>query len=138
MNWEFEKDMMEFVDEDGESYISNYAYDPRLIKIENTYYIVWCTDFCGPALAVAKTTDFKKFVRIENMSLPFNRNGVLFPRRINGNYVMMSRTSDSGHTPFGNIFVSESPDMIFWGKHKCVMTKSNNIWWQDLKIGGGS
>ena len=39
--------------------------------------------------------------------LPFNRNGVLFPRKIGGKYVMLSRPSDNGHTPFGDIFVSQ-------------------------------
>ena len=33
---------------------------------------------------------------------------------------MFSRPSDSGHTPFGDIFYSESPDMIHWGCHPKV------------------
>jgi beta-1,4-mannooligosaccharide/beta-1,4-mannosyl-N-acetylglucosamine phosphorylase len=74
---------------------------------------------------------------MENAFLPFNRNGVLFPRRINGNYMMLSRPSESGHTPFGDIFISESPDMVYWGKHRHVMSRGNN-WWEGLKIGGGA
>ena len=35
---------------------------------------------------------------------------------------MLSRPSDNGHTPFGDIFYSESPDMCFWGKHRHVMS----------------
>ncbi|MCL2434081.1 MAG: glycosylase, partial [Clostridia bacterium] len=67
---------------------------------------------------------------------PFNRNGVLFPRKINGKYMLLSRPSDNGHTPFGDIFLSESPDLVYWGKHRRVMTKGPN-WWQYAKIGGG-
>ena len=26
-----------------------YAYDPRLVKVEDTYYIIWCQDFYGAA-----------------------------------------------------------------------------------------
>lgn len=137
ISWKIEEKGIEFVDEDGQPYQPLYAYDPRLVKVEDTYYIIWCTDFYGAALGVAKTTDFKKFVRIENPFLPFNRNGVLFPRKINGNYVMLSRPSDSGHTPFGDIFLSESPDMNYWGKHRHVMSKGGNGWWQNVKIGGG-
>lgn len=48
---------------------------------------------------------------------------------------MLSRSSDSGHTPFGDIFLSESPDMTYWGKHRHVMGKSSE-WWESLKIGG--
>ena len=75
--------------------------------------------------------------RIENPFIPFNRNAVLFPRKINGNYVLLSRPSDSGHTPFGDIFLSQSPDMVYWGKHRHVMSRSYE-WWENLKIGGGA
>lgn len=137
IHWEFEKEKILFEDEDGNPFMPRYAYDPRLVKVEDTYYLIWCQDFYGAAIGMAKTKDFKKFVRIENPFLPFNRNAVLFPRKINGNFVMLSRPSDSGHTPFGDIFVSESPDMVYWGKHRHVMSKGEE-WWQSLKIGGGA
>ena len=38
---------------------------------------------------------------------------------------------------FGDIFVSESPDMVYWGKHRHVMGKGSE-WWESLKIGGGA
>ena len=49
---------------------------------------------------------------------------------------MLSRPSDTGHTPFGDIFYSESPDLCYWGKHRFVMGTS--IGWQSKKIGPGS
>jgi beta-1,4-mannooligosaccharide/beta-1,4-mannosyl-N-acetylglucosamine phosphorylase len=137
IHWNYEPDKISFVNEKGEPYMPRYAYDPRLIKVEDTYYIIWCTDFYGAALGIAKTTDFKKFIRLENPFLPFNRNGVLFPRKINNNFALLSRPSDSGHTPFGDVFLSESPDMVYWGKHRHVMAKGSQ-WWQSLKIGGGA
>ena len=137
IHWDFEPQKIPFVDEEGKPFMPIYAYDPRLVKVEDTYYIIWCQDFYGAAIGVAKTQDFKTFVRIENPFLPFNRNAVLFPRKVHGNFMMLSRPSDSGHTPFGDIFVSESPDMVFWGKHRHVMSRGNN-WWEGLKIGGGA
>lgn len=137
LHWEIEEQRIEFVDEEGLSYQPHYAYDPRLVKVEDTYYIIWCTDFYGAALGMAKTTDFRTFIRLENPTLPFNRNGVLFPRKINGKYMMLTRPSDSGHTPFGDIFLSESPDLLYWGKHRHVMRSGGQGWWQMLKIGGG-
>ena len=137
IHWDFEPQKIPFVDEAGQPFMPIYAYDPRLVKVEDTYYIIWCQDFYGAAIGIAKTQDFKHFVRIENPFLPFNRNAVLFPRKINGNFVLMSRPSDSGHTPFGDIFISESPDMVYWGKHRHVMSRGNN-WWEGLKIGGGA
>ena len=52
---------------------------------------------------------------------------------------MVSRPSDTGHTPFGDIFYSESPDMIYWGKHRYVMGTINDdrSAWQSKKIGPG-
>ena len=137
IHWNFEENKINFVDENGESFMPVYAYDPRLVKVEDTYYIIWCQDFYGAAIGMAKTTDFKTFTRIENPFLPFNRNAVLFPRKIGGNFMLLSRPSDSGHTPFGDIFISESPDLTYWGKHRHVMGKGSE-WWESLKIGGGA
>lgn len=138
IHWSYDPEKIRLVNEKGELYMPKYAYDPRLVKVEDTYYIIWCTDFYGAALGIAKTTDFKTFIRLENPFLPFNRNGVLFPRKLNGNFVLLSRPSDSGHTPFGDVFVSESPDLTYWGKHRHVMSRGYNQWWQSVKIGGGA
>ncbi|MFA5526824.1 MAG: glycoside hydrolase family 130 protein [Acholeplasmataceae bacterium] len=137
IHWDIEDHPITFVDENNKPWQPYYGYDPRLIEIEGVYYIVWCTDFHGPTIGLAKTTDFKTFIRLENAFIPFNRNGVLFPRKIGGAYKMLSRASDNGHTPFGDIFVSSSLDLTHWGKHRHVMSRGGNGWWQGLKIGGG-
>lgn len=137
LNWSFCEEKIKFIDENGTPLQPIYAYDPRLIKVEDTYYAIWCQDMYGASIGMAKTTDFKTFTRLENPFLPYNRNAVLFPRKINGNFVMLSRPCDNGHTAFGDIFLSESPDMVYWGRHRHVMGKSEN-WWENLKIGGGA
>ena len=48
---------------------------------------------------------------------------------------MLSRPSDIGHTPFGNIYYSESPDLTYWGRHRFVMGTTGG--WQRTKIGAG-
>lgn len=117
-----------------------YRYDPRVCKIDEKYYITWCNGAHGPTIGIAWTTDFKTFHQGENAFLPYNRNGVLFPRKIGGNYVMLSRPSDTGHTPFGDIFASQSPDLTYWGKHRWVMGTVNGdaSAWQSKKIGPGA
>mgnify|MGYP001478408003 FL=1 len=40
LNWDINDEEIHWVDESGKPYQPNYAYDPRLVKIENTYYIV--------------------------------------------------------------------------------------------------
>jgi beta-1,4-mannooligosaccharide/beta-1,4-mannosyl-N-acetylglucosamine phosphorylase len=138
IDWVFEPERIKWVDEAGEAVAADtYAYDPRVTKIDDAYYISWCTDDHGATIGLGRTTDFKTFVRMENAFIPFNRNGVLFPRKVNGEYVMLSRPSDSGHTPFGDIFISRSPDLVHWGKHRHVMGKGGKGWWQGTKIGAG-
>lgn len=137
ISWNFDPHRIEFTDENGKPSMPVYAYDPRLVKIEDVYYLIWCQDFYGASIGMARTKDFKTFTRLENPFLPFNRNAVLFPRKVHGNFMMLSRPSDSGHTPFGDIFLSESPDLVYWGKHRHVMGK-NPEWWESLKIGGGA
>lgn len=117
-----------------------YGYDPRVCFIDDRYYVTWCNGYKGqPTIGVAWTTDFKTFHQVENAFLPFNRNGVLFPRKINGKFAMLSRPSDNGHTPFGDIYYSESPDLEFWGHHRHVMSPApfEVSAWQCLKIGAG-
>ena len=116
-----------------------YRYDARITLMENKYYITWCNGYHGPTIGVAWTEDFRTFHQLENAFLPFNRNGVLFPRKIGGLYTMMSRPSDNGHTPFGDIYVSQSPDLEFWGRHRFLMGTigGNASAWQSTKVGPG-
>ncbi|MBN2510254.1 MAG: glycoside hydrolase family 130 protein, partial [Spirochaetales bacterium] len=138
IHWNIENDEIMWKDETGEVYQPGYAYDPRVVRLGDMYYIVWCTDFGGgAALGFGCTKDFKTFTRLENICIPFNRNGVPFPRKVNGKYLMLSRPSDSGHTPFGDIFLSESPDLVHWGRHRKVMSSGASGWWQGVKIGAG-
>jgi beta-1,4-mannooligosaccharide/beta-1,4-mannosyl-N-acetylglucosamine phosphorylase len=113
-----------------------YAYDPRVTWLEDRYYVTWCSGYHGPTIGVGYTHDFETFHQLDNAFLPFNRNGVLFPRRIGGSYAMLNRPSDNGHTPFGDIYYSESPDLVHWGRHRHVMAPVP-LTWQATKIGAG-
>ncbi len=135
-SWKIDENPIEFICNDPEIANFEYRYDPRLVKLDEKYYVTWCNGYHGPTIGVAYTEDFENFYQLENAYLPFNRNGVLFPRKINGKYAMLNRPSDNGHTPFGDIFYSESPDMIHWGCHRHVMAPIP--WtWQSTKVGAG-
>ena len=137
VHFDIDEKQIEFVDNEGNKVKNTaYQYDPRVIPFEDRFYVVWCDELCGPTIAIAETKDFKKFVKVPAPFLPYNRNGVLFPRKINGKYYMLSRPSDSGHTAFGDIFISESNDLRYWGNHR-VVAQSGYEWWCALKIGAG-
>ena len=140
VNWQIEEPTIEWaatderVPEIQETFV--HAYDPRVTWLEDRYYVTWCNGYHGPTIGVGYTHDFKSFHQLDNAFLPFNRNGVLFPRRVNGMYLMLSRPSDNGHTPFGDIYLSESPDLVHWGRHRRVMT-TKPYTWESTKVGAG-
>ncbi len=139
VHWDIADNPICFEGEDQEILQREYRYDPRVCFIEDRYYITWCNGYHGPTIGLAYTFDFKTFTQLENCFLPYNRNGVLFPRKIQGKYMLMSRPSDTGHTPFGDIFISQSPDLEHWGKHRFMMGSiaGDTSAWQSTKIGPG-
>lgn len=140
IHWEIDHQPIEMQAGNTMMIESDYKYDPRVTWLEDRYWVSWCNGYQGPTIGLAYTFDFKEFFQCENAFLPFNRNGVLFPERIDGKYAMLSRPSDNGHTPFGDIYISYSPDMKYWGEHRCVMKVSpfEQSAWQCTKIGAGS
>lgn len=104
------------------------AYDPRLTVIDGECYMCFAIDTNhGLRGGIAKTNDFHNF-DIKSMSLPDNRNMVLFPEKINGNFVRLERPMpvySRGHKDTFDTWLSESPDLEFWGKHRLVMGVEN-------------
>ncbi|MDR0987021.1 MAG: glycoside hydrolase family 130 protein [Ruminococcus sp.] len=138
INFDINPERIEFIHSLPDLQNFQYGYDPRVTYFaeDGKFYVTWCNAYgYKPTIGVGWTTDFKEFFLSENAFLPFNRNGVMFPRKVGGNYLMFSRPSDSGHTPFGDIYISQSPDMIYWGKHRHVMGPSKG--WESTKIGAG-
>ena len=139
LNWEIEHEPIRFECGNTQMIHSEYKYDPRVACIDGRYWITWCNGYFGPTIGIGYTDDFEHFYQCENAFLPYNRNGVLFPEKIGGRYALLSRPSDSGHTPFGDIYISYSPDMKYWGEHRHVMgpTRFEDSAWQCTKIGAG-
>ncbi len=136
LTWEIDPEPIRFECDDPELGLFVYGYDPRVVAIDERFYVTWCNWYHGPTIGIAWTDDFERFHQLENAFLPYNRNGVLFPRTIGGRFAMLSRPSDDGHTPFGDIFYSESPDLRYWGNHRHVLGTVANSW-QATKVGGG-
>ena len=115
------------------------AYDPRITFIDGRYVMCFAVDtkhgVCG---GMAVSDDLHNF-EIVSISVPENRNMVLFPEKINGNYVRLERPmplySRSG-TNF-DIYLSESPDLVYWGKSRFVMGTEHVPFCND-KIGPGA
>ena len=77
-----------------------HMYDPRITKLDESYYIMFAMDvedYCS--LGLAKTNDFQEFEFIGIVSEKNVRNGVLFPEKINGEYY---RFTENIHEKFAD------------------------------------
>lgn len=111
--------------------------DPRMTNIENTVYINYtAVSRYGVGVALASTKDFKSYTKHGMILPPENKNVVIFPERIDGQYVMMHRPATTG---LGNqqIWLGFSDDMFHWGAHWPLMTKRPGMW-DSIRIGAGA
>jgi len=109
--------------------------DPRVTFLDGTYYILYTAySGYGPRIAIAKTDDFEEFERIALISEPGNKDGVLFPEKINGRYARLDRPIGN---EIGSIWISYSEDLIHWGYHKPVITPRPG-YWDSYRIGASA
>ena len=115
------------------------AYDPRLTVIDGKCYMCFAVDtnhgVCG---GIAVTEDFEKF-EVLSMTVPDNRNMVLFPEKIGGKYVRLERpfpVYSRGRDRF-DTWISDSPDLKYWGNSQLLLGVEDVPFAND-KIGPGA
>jgi len=94
-------------------------------------YTAYCPH--GPGVALATTEDFETVERKGLAFPPNDKNAALFPRRFNNLYAMLHRPSVGG----GSIWISYSPDLIFWGRPEIVIPVRSGPWWDGMRVGAG-
>jgi beta-1,4-mannooligosaccharide/beta-1,4-mannosyl-N-acetylglucosamine phosphorylase len=116
---------------------ATHAYDPRLTVIDGRVYMCFAINTpWGVRGGIAVTDDFDEF-EILSMTVPDNRNMVLFPEKIYDKFIRLER-------PFPvygrfekeafDIWISQSPDCRYWGDHKLLLA-TEQIPWCNGKIG---
>lgn len=102
-------------------------YDPRLTVIDGRCYLCFAVDSKhGLRGGIGVTDDFEK-LEILSMTVPDNRNMVLFPEKINGSYVRLERPMpvySRGKDRF-DIWLSRSPDLKYWGESELILSVEN-------------
>lgn len=125
-----------------------WVIDPRITKIDDTYYIIRPAQVSnsGPAAVLEKTKDFKTCEFVDCIALPSNRVPCLFPEKIGDYYVRLDRPynlhdqeepeciPDSEQLRAG-IWISYSPDLIFWGKHRPLVYPESISKYANWKMG---
>lgn len=110
--------------------------DPRIVLIDNEYYITYSAySRHGVRIGLAKTKDFKSVERISLITEADYRNVVIFPEKFDGLYARLDRPH-SEISPW-SVWISYSPDLIFWGESKLIM-KPVPYHWDEMKIGPGA
>ena len=95
--------------------------DPRITFIEDTYCIAYTAyGPFGPRVGIGCTKDFVDFERISLATEVDNKDAVLFPEKINDDYVMIDRPGGMGGQ-MGAIWITYSKDLIHWGRAKAMM-----------------
>ncbi len=111
--------------------------DARVLFLDGRYYInftVVSEDSWATMLAV--TEDFVNVSRLGLIFHPENKDVAVFPEKIGGKYAALHRPNNSG---FGkaSIWYAESPDLLHWGNHRCIV-RPRETHWEAMKIGGGA
>jgi len=111
--------------------------DARITKIKNTYYINYVgVSPNGVTTCLADTQDFKEYRRSGVIFCPDNKDVVIFPEKIGGEFYAMHRPV-SGLFGKNDIWLAKSPDLISWGNHKYLMGPAKSSW-DSFKIGAGA
>ena len=117
-----------------------HCYDARITFLEGSYYIMFAMDMdAGCRLGLAQTNDFRSFDFLGIVSDDDNRNGVLFPEKIDGNYVRFDRPNriklEGGPVSGNAICMSISEDLMHWTFAGTVISGRFHYW--DERVGAG-
>lgn len=117
------------------TYEAKGVEDPRIMQVEGTYYVMYTAySRYGPRIGLAKTDDFEKYERVALVSGPGNKDGVLFPEKINGKYARLDRPITN---KIGNIWVSYSDDLLYWGRSE-LLAEIRRDHWDSFRIGASA
>lgn len=100
--------------------------DPRITLIDGEYFVMYTAySEYGARIALAKTEDFHNYERLALVSEPGNKDGILFPEKINDEYVRFDRPIGNN---IGSMWISFSKNMFDWGRSALLMSPRPRLW----------
>jgi beta-1,2-mannobiose phosphorylase / 1,2-beta-oligomannan phosphorylase len=113
--------------------------DPRITKIDNLYHMTYVSlsrkENISTSLAVSK--DLKAWKRMGIIFGEQDKDVVLFPEKIKGEYVVFDRPESSFHFSPPHMWIAFSKDLISWGKLDAInLTKKGD--WDYERSGAGA
>jgi beta-1,2-mannobiose phosphorylase / 1,2-beta-oligomannan phosphorylase len=111
--------------------------DCRVATIGESYYLTYTqVSSNGVGVGLRTTKDWKQFVQEGMIFPPHNKDCALFEEQIGGKYYAFHRPS-SPELGGNYIWLAESPDLVHWGKHKCLI-HSRSGYWDEARVGAGA
>jgi len=112
-------------------------FDTRVTTLDGWHYITYnVSSGLGGRIRLMRSQDFEHFEDMGFITSIDHRNCVIFPEKINGLYARLERPNGEGSTG-GDIYLSYSPDLLYWGKTELVIQKGTR-YWESFKIGPGA
>ncbi|MBA2643878.1 MAG: glycosidase [Solirubrobacterales bacterium] len=111
--------------------------DPRVTRVDELdRWVITYTAFGpgGPGISLAATADFRTFERLGMIMVPEDKNGVLLPRRVGGDWILFHRPT-SIHA--ADIWMSRSTDLKSWRTPELVIQRRPGGWWDSARVGMG-
>ncbi|MDP9329973.1 MAG: glycosyltransferase [Actinomycetota bacterium] len=109
--------------------------DPRITEIDGVFHITYVSvSRLGIATSRLTTKDFRSFERHGVMMHPDQKDVVLFPERVNGRYVALTRPMPGSFGRVLGIWLAESDDLVQWGHHRPIALPRSGGW-DEMRIG---
>ena len=106
-------------------------------QIKETYYLTYTmVSSNGVGVGLRTTKDWKNFEKTGLIFSPHNKDCAIFSEKINNNYLALHRPS-SPELGGNYIWLSQSPDSIHWGNHKCI-AKTRKGKFDSKRLGAGA
>jgi predicted GH43/DUF377 family glycosyl hydrolase len=112
--------------------------DPRATLIDGVWYITYVSvSRWGITTSLARTTDFRSFDRCGVIFLPDHKDVVLFPERVRGRFVALTRPMPHTFSRIVGTWVAFSDDLLAWGHHQAVCLPRPGHW-DELRTGASA
>lgn len=111
--------------------------DPRITLLEGQYQVTCvCVSRHGAATELLSSNDLRTFERRGLIFCPENKDVVLFPERINSQFVALHRPNGATSFTRPEMWIARSPDLRHWGDHAPLGLAAQE--WESGRVGGGA
>jgi beta-1,2-mannobiose phosphorylase / 1,2-beta-oligomannan phosphorylase len=114
--------------------------DPRFTLLNGKYYMTYVgvSKNEGVSTYLAESKDLENWKRRGLIFREQNKDAILFPERVDGEYVAFNRPESAFHFSKPGIWISYSKDLVYWGRDRNLARPRVGSSWEDERIGGGA